>query len=238
MSIHVVQGQGGPAVANGGSGEELPLRLSKKRGGVVGQQLHGRHYEAASRGRVFSAVQSVTNVLSQVGGTQPLCVLFNPAGQLQIDDGAILLPSLNGRPVLQPGGRLVSIIRWQCFFDANAAGSGRETAVLTYLESTRFSIGGQTVQETNQPALIGTNIDGVAQFWSNPVLQSNSVTETVFYPMAMISIISGPYVPSFAANLDGVCIMPPNTAVAIRRLAPTSNSQQFRCQVTWEEIDL
>jgi len=189
-------------------------------GGKVVTQLHGKYYEANSRGRVYtgsSASAGIALIVPGTGGGHP--TLWNPAGS-----------DVN-----------VSIIRLEMsWVSGNNAPGALEWAYVLNAGSTHAT--GAPIATATIVAPVGV-LGGVVTNKAKWSPTTNTFTAApVFFRAAGISLFTGIGTTAVApfmlrAEYDGDFVIAPGTAVCLCDQTTTTTAV-FQVSVTWEEIPI
>lgn len=199
----------------GGNGEPL---LSKDSGQLV-VGLHGKHYDAASRGQAFfgsSASGGIALIVPATTGGHP--TLWNPAGS------GVNLSIIRLELGYVSGNNAPTCIEWARTQNAGASHATGGTIVTA-------------TKVTPEPCLIGSLADSKA-IWSPTV--NTFLAAPVFLRSAGLSLFTGvaatatiPFM--LRAEYDGDFLIAPDTAISLCTQATTTTAV-FQVTVTWEEV--
>lgn len=227
----IVSGQAGPLVL--GDGVNAPIRQGRG-GEVVVQELHGRFYEQAYRGNLFSggmsaltAINNATFTSGTLGATAtPIAGVWNPASSVV---NLVILQAVLGITITAATATGGAPFVW-AVSTGNAAVS---TGVAAWNRKT-LTKNGATGQNVATAALTGlTNNLVVMQASALTGGQATSVTLVEGTVAAPPSIAGGMTV----ENLDGSIIVPPGGVLAL--LATTTPvAHSAVSALVWEEIAL
>lgn len=208
MSVEI-QGKVGPTIA--ADGVLQTLRMTKD-GALVGQDLHARFYETASRGKVFSAsigVAGVTPGLSLT--TTPPITLYNPANSGV--NAVILASSFGYISGTLPAGTIVY------GFGAQATAPTGGTAL------------------TVRSGLIGSAAAAAClAFTGATLLQAPAILRPAFVMSAFLATTATAPTPPVFDPIDGKFILTPGFTLSMQGVAVTGSTPLVLLALEWEEV--
>lgn len=224
-----IGGQVGPQILQDGVGTQ-PFRQGRG-GEIIAQELHGRFYEQAYRGKMFSNGMSVTaiNNATFTSGTPgatctPIAGIWNPSNSTVNAVIAQAILSLVITALQNTGG---GPYVW-----AGSIGNGGLTlGTAPFNRKTMGSLGSQC------KGLAGIALTGLttnlAVFAAAALGGGNAFSIATLDTAAGFSTIQQPFV----ENFDGSLIVPPGGVLAL--LATTTPvAQSAASNLIWEEVDL
>jgi hypothetical protein len=213
----LIQGQVGPASTQSlSSGTNPTIRLGQL-GDMIASQLHGRYYEQAYRGSVFSlSVSTAAAITAYVGAAagQPQIAVYNPVGSGK--NLAILQASYNNVVAASGAGT----VAWGLWFGPTVAPTAATNAVATNMA---------TLQKAGSSALCWTN---TALTSSTALLNQYPVG---FYYWATAASALAPAMR--IVEPAGSIIVPPGCMFALGGSAALT-SATWTGNVTWEEVPI
>jgi hypothetical protein len=211
----LIQGQVGPSsVQSLSSGTNPTIRMGQL-GDMVVSELHGRYYEQAYRGSVFSlSVSTAAAITAYIGAAagQPQIALYNPVGSGK--NLAVLQASYNNVVAASGAGT----VAWGIWFGPTVAPTAATNAVATNMA---------TLQKAGS----------VASCWTNTALTSSTALVNQ-YPVGSYywATAAGAFGPSMnLLDVGGSIIVPPGTMVALGGSAALT-SATWTGNITWEEV--
>lgn len=211
----LIQGQVGPAAVQSlSSGTNPTIRLGQL-GDMVVSELHGRYYEQAYRGSVFSlSVSTAAAITAYVGAAagQPQIAVYNPVGSGK--NLAILQASYNNVVAASAAGT----VAWGIWFGPTAAPTAATNAVATNMS---------TLQKAGS----------ITSCWTNTALTGSTALVNQ-YPAGFYywATAAGAFqVGSPIAEPAGSIIVPPGCMFALGGTAALT-SATWTGNITWEEV--
>lgn len=216
--------QGNVGIQNQPDGAQLVIQRLGRQGDAIVSELHGRFYEQAYRGNLFSngnagLVALTANTITLTATTTPILGVYNPLGSgvnlvmLQ----AVLAAGINNTASTGPGA----------FVWATSTGN---TALSTGLTPFAHLVGGAVSKAKGLAltALTGlTNnlvIAEAADFPSPNIITTTAVPTTVTTPMS-----------NGIENFDGGLILQPGGVLALLNTVSTTSISVFG-RLLWEEV--
>lgn len=211
----LIQGQVGPAsVQSLSSGTNPTIRMGQL-GDIVVSELHGRYYEQAYRGSVFSlSVSTAAAITAYVGAAagQPQIALYNPVGSGK--NLAVLQASYNNVVAASGAGT----VAWGLWFGPTVAPTAATNAVATNMA---------TLQKAGS----------VASCWTNTALTSSTALVNQ-YPVGFYywATAAGALSPAMnMVDVGGSIIVPPGCMIALGGTSALT-SATWTGNITWEEV--
>lgn len=206
----IVSGLVGPAVLQDGA-PSAPIRQGKT-GEVVVTELHGKYFEQAYRGNVFTVAQAAAGVVMTTVGATAAFALANPFGSgknLSLIRIEAVIKVLPGTPVIGYYGIYVNTA------PQAAAVNGTALAAIN--------------------ALVGSGFQSVAKPFTTATLPA---TPTLFRPFEQKTTtaeapLSPP--PVFAIDFDGTLLVAPGCTVSVNQDAADTSNATMVVFATWEE---
>jgi hypothetical protein len=182
-----------------------------KNGAVVVTDAHGRHYEAASRGKLFAAVYSAGQAPGATITTTAPAVLYNPAGS----------------------GILVAIKRVRVAYVSGTLGSGTMFACVNGTTNQTAPSGGNAVTGINLCA--GNAAAATAVYRSGATV----VAPSAVFPIGSLTPVlattaNNPWL--IDADLDGEIVLAAGTTFQVQSIAGAGTSPIVAIGISWEEI--
>ena len=191
-------------------------------GDLIVTELHGKFYEQAYRGNLFSIGSTVTalsaNTITLTATTTPIIGLYNPSTSTvnAVISKAILQIAVAGNSAVAPGGFV-----WATSINNNSISTG----LATLNRKTLANNGSQVKGFAGSTALTGlTNnlgIQGGAAFGTLLVSEGSTATP----------VVSGSVIQEF----DGSLIIPPGAVLALLNTVSTT-TVSVCAEIIWEEI--
>lgn len=209
MPATQIAGQVGPS--QGGSGTVLPLRQGILGDGIV-SELHGQYYEAASRGKLFTAY-SAARAITVVGTSMVGIQLWNgsPIGS----GGVNLVVLLTGGMITVTSATTTGIIM--------ATGVGQATAPTA-----------QTAADAVKNNLIGNQSPNATAIAAGTFASAPTGFCTLMHNTAAIAATGED--PGYLFDFKGGLILPPQTYCAVAALGATGAAASWTGFITWEEV--
>lgn len=218
-----VQGQVGPQVLADGAVQTM--RLGKTAETIV-QELHGRFYEQAYRGALFSAGAGVTalsgNTIILTASATPIVGVYNPSSStvnlviLQI--AAAVFANTLTTPV-GPGALVLAASQGNTAVSTGAAAFNRRTLLSAGSQGKAFNGGVALTGLTNNIVVF----DGLEIPTQGPLTYSTTTAMQ----------LSGAGV----VNVDGSIIVPPGGVLALLNTTSTTTCSAV-ARMLWEEVPL
>jgi hypothetical protein len=213
----LIQGQVGPSSTQSVSPGATPAVRQGQLGDVIVSELHGRYYEQAYRGNLFtlsvSTAAAITAYVGAAGGT-PMLAVYNP-----VSSGKNIVPIQVGynNVVAASGAGTVSFALWF-----------GPTAVITQATLTN-PVNNATLNRTGS----------VTQCFTNVALTSSTAL-TNAYPVGFYYWATAAGVIQTDRNLsdiNGSIIVPPGTMIALGGSAALTSATWIG-SLTWEEVPI
>lgn len=229
----LIQGQVGPQTANTSlsAGTTPTVRLGQL-GDVVVSELHGRFYEQAYRGNLFSGgIASLTSISNATFTTStlsatgtPIVGLWNP---ITSSVNCVLLQATLAITITATTATGAGPFTWAVSTQNSAISTGN----LPLNRKTLVQSGSQ-VRDMSGVALTGITNNPVARFGSS--LGGGQYTNASFVATAVASptILQG-----FTENFDGSIIIPPGGFIGLFATA-TPVAHSATSQLLWEEVPI
>ena len=215
--------QGNAGVQNNGDGQLVPGRFGRN-GEAMMSQLHGRHYEQAVRGFMYSngnlALQALTaNTIALTATATPILGVFNPpnSGVNAVLLQASLSSGINNTAAVGPGAFV-----WA----TSISNLGLTLGAIPFARL----LGGATAKcrGLSFVALTGLTNNLVVQessdFPSPNIITTTAVPTTATTPMVNV-----------VQNFDGGVVVPPGGIFALLNTASTTTISVFG-RLKWEEV--
>lgn len=213
----LIQGQVGPSSVQSSAAGTNPTIRQGQLGDVIVTELHGRYYEQAYRGSVFSlSVSTAAAITAYVGAAAgtPQIAVYNPVGSGK--NLAILQASYNN--VVSASG--AGTVAWGVWFGPTVAPTAATNAVATNMA---------TLQKAGS----------IASCWTNTALTSSTALlnqyPVGFYYWATAAGVAAPQMT--VAEIAGSIIVPPGCMFALGGTAALT-SATWTGNVTWEEVPI
>jgi len=203
-----IQGRVGPGYAADGASETPRMTRDL---GIGVQDLHGRYYEAVSRGTVFEAATATSGVAPGTAiGTTAAFTLFNPKNS---GKNLVLLDADMGYVSGTLGSGTVYIV-----VNSNPAAADVSGTAIT---PTNLLIGGPVgVGKAFTTATLPANPTAVHPLW----ILSPMLATTVFAPLDVRVVFDGKYV------------IAPGCAVSFEAVAGAGSTPLVTFSMSWEEV--
>ena len=220
----ILQGSVGPQSAQSiGPGINASVRLGQT-GDMVVTELHGKWYEQAYRGNLYSIGMTVTalsaNTITLTATTTPIIGLWNPLTSTVncVLSKAKLQLAVAGNSAVAPGG----------FVWATSTNNGVISTGLTPLSRKTLAAAGSQAKGYN----ITTALTGIT---NNLVIQHAAGFGTLVMAQGATGtpIISGDCIEEF----DGSLIVPPGGCIALLNTVSTTTIS-VASMLMWEEVPL
>lgn len=213
----LIQGQVGPSSTQSVTPGATPAVRQGQLGDVIVTELHGRYYEQAYRGNLFTlSVSTAAAITAYVGAAagQPMLAVYNPA-----NSGRNLVPIQAGfnNVVAASGAGTVSFALWY-----------GPTAAITQTTLT---------QPVNNATL--NRVGSVTQSFTNVALTSSTAL-TNAYPLGFYYWATAAGAFQSASNfvdINGSFICPPGTMMALGGSAALTSATWIG-SLTWEEVPI
>lgn len=223
-----VAGQVGPSAANAGDGANIEFRQGRS-GDLIASELHGRFFEQAYRGNLYSIGSSVTalsaNTITLTATTTPILGLFNPSGS---GFNAVILQAqlqafINTFTTPVGAGGFV----WAASIGNTAVSTGSAP----FNRKTLLSAGSQMKGFPGGVALTGLTNNLVIFDGADFVNPTGQTYGTIVAPT------SGTTLTSFGGvqNFDGSLIVPPGGVLALLNTTSTT-TMSATGRLLWEEV--
>ena len=214
MLVHAHVGPAAPA-----DGADFPVRAGSE-GQVIFGQLHGAHFEAAKRGKVFIASTVVAGLAVPISTTTaPTVALWNPSSS-----GKLVIP-ISYAAAYVSGTTVAGAIGLSY---AVGAGDGVSTGAIfsAFAKSTPLAARvGDVAANKAFVSVAGTNTLTAAGTWFYTMFQE-------FAAVAATAIAATPTVHVF----DGTLMVPPGAAIWATGSA--ASGALLAQTLVWEEVDL
>jgi len=213
----LIQGQVGPSSTQSVSPGATPAIRQGQLGDVIVTELHGRYYEQAYRGNLFTlSVSTAATITAYVGGAAgtPMLAVYNPANS---------------------GKNIVPI---QAGFNNVVAASGAGTVSFALWFGPTVAITQTTLTNPVNNATLNRT-GSVSQSFTNQALTSSTAL-TNAYPIGFYYWASAAGVaigaPTFV-DINGSFICPPGTMMALGGSAALTSATWIG-SLTWEEVPI
>lgn len=209
----LAEGTVGPPVASIAPSMPVGLRMGNTRG-LITHDAHGRFYEAAYRGSIFSAITAATGVAPGTAiSTTAAFTLFNPKAS------TVNLSILRGSMLYLSGTLGIGFVQWCA--NVNLAEAVPTGTAITALCGNRR---------------IGNVANGTALTTATLAVAPLPVRNFGTLPPILASSVTAPWL--LADQVDGTILLPPGGAVSLMAIAAAGTSPLVLYEVTWEEIPL
>ena len=218
--LEIVPRSGAGAVLADGVGYPA---LAGKNGELVTSDLHGKYYELAVRGKVFTGSSVAAGfAIPKYDSVTPMFCLWNPSGSgcnfelIKLN----LAVSVLGTSVVDS---------YYLAYTANAGNSISTTAAVVAFAATPTYV---------HSALIGSGAASVSKF-SSVGTNTLLAAPVVWYhlPFSRDLATTGGGAPVMQENFDGTVIVPPSTLITIMA-TPAATSTTYTCSLTWAEVPI
>lgn len=222
----ILQGQVGPSTNSDGAFPNVRLG---KLGDVINSELHGRFYEQAYRGNLFSWGKTVTalsaNSISLTSTTTPIIGVWNPSTStvnLVILQIAAQIFANNLTSGAAPGALVLASSIGNAAISTGNAPWNRKTLAQSGSQAKGFDLATALTGISNNLVIM----EGVGEL-SNPT----GLTYTTIASTAMIPSFGG------VANIDGSIVIPPGGVLALLNTV-SSTTFSAAARILWEEVSL
>lgn len=215
----LIQGQVGPTSTQSVSaGSTPPMRLGQQ-GDVIVTELHGRYYEQAYRGNMFTTsvptAAAVTAYSGGAGGT-PMIALYNPAGS---NKNAVILQS-----------SIANVVA--------ASAAGTVTFGLYYGQTAAITAALTAAQQPYSMLTQRQSGSAMYTFVNSAITSSTAATAVLPLSTYYWATAAGAFmVPPAIVDHNGSIIIPPGAYVALGGSAALTSATWIG-SLTWEEVPL
>jgi hypothetical protein len=217
----LIEGKAGPQIVYDGAAEFLRLG---KGGDLIVQELHGRFFEQAFRGALFSAGSGVTplsaNTISLTSSTTPIVGVYNPSTStvnLVILQIAVSVYANTLTTPVGPGALVLASSVGNTAVTTGAAPFNRKTLASSGAQAKAFNGGVALTGLTNNLVVF----DGLEIPTQGPVTYST----TTAMQLGGASVV----------NVDGSIIVPPGGVLALLNTTSTTTMSAVS-RMLWEEV--